>query len=148
MATPMATQIARIIDPVTITDGETVAGNLDCLNADWASIDVLLGTAQTTAAGTLEFSVLHSNDTVVTNFATLAATVSLSNIGTQTGKVRSIEVNAAHRKRYLRLAVTAGAASGDVIIGAVGRLHRMDVEPENTTDMVVSTSDQSIQLLP
>ena len=145
MATPLAYQVSRLIDPVLITDGETVTASLDCLNADWASIDILLGTAQTTAAGTLQFSILHSDD--LTTYATLAATVSLSNIGTQTGKVRTIEVNTKHRKRYLKLSVTAGAASGDVNIGAVARLHRLDTDPESTSDMVASTTDQTLQLL-
>ena len=67
-----------LLRPQLVTDGATVTANLDCAGAAWASVRVNLSTEETTHANASTVSLLESDDTVVTNFATITADQSVN----------------------------------------------------------------------
>ena len=128
-----------------VTDGATVTANLDCRGADYARIIVNLGAEETTNATTVTLSLLESDDTVVTNFATVTANATP---GLENAHQRVYHVDMRNRKRYLRLSFTAGTGTGsNAYVGAVADLYLQDEAPASTSDMVASTND-AVTILP
>jgi len=122
-----------LLRPQLVTDGATVTANLDCAGAAWASVRVNLSTEETTHANASTVSLLESDDTVVTNFATITADQS---VNLETGQEVRYEVDLLGRKRYLRLSYTAGTGTGnDITVGSIGSLSRNVVAPASTTAM-------------
>ena len=96
--------------PQGITDGATVTANLDTRGADYATGRLNFAAEDTTTVGTdPALSLLESDDTVVTNFATITAD---QTVDTTAATVAKYEVDLRGRKRYLRLSVTAGTVTG------------------------------------
>ena len=62
-----------VIAPVAKTNSATATGNLDCLGAAYATIRIALASEINTNAVGPTLSLLESDDTVVTNFATITA---------------------------------------------------------------------------
>lgn len=123
----------------TVTDGATVTANLDMKGADYATIIINLGTEETTDATTAVISVLSSDDTVVSNFATIVANRSEATVDPHQ-VVYNIDTKTA--KRYLRLSFTAGTGTGsNQLISANAITSRLGQEPSATSDMVASTND-------
>ena len=117
----------------------TQAATLDCIAADYATIIVALGSAANTNAVGPSLALQSSDDTVVTNFATVVANVTqtITNIN-----LRVYHVDQRAGKRYLRLLVTPATSTNDPITGsAVGILSIKEQAPSNTTAMVGSTND-------
>lgn len=119
----------------------TSSARWDLSGCDYAVLDVVLGvrTHSTTAACTL--SVLTSNDTVVTNFATAVADQSQTP-GTAQKMVRYL-IDTRAAKRYLRLVTTPGTvATADAIaITAVLHKGRQAVQADAAADLTASTND-------
>lgn len=134
----------QLLAPQGITDGATVTANLDTKGHDAVSIVVNCAAEESTHAANSTLSLLQSDDTVVTNFATIVANKSLD---LAAAKVHRYEVDMKGKKRYLRLSVTAGTTTGgNITVGAVAALHRSAEEPSGTTDILASTSD-SVQVV-
>ena len=139
MIESLKTKDEVMLAPQTVTDGATVTANLDCVGADWAKINVLCSAEESTHAANSTISLSESDDTVVTNFATVTANTSLD---LTASKQQRFEVDLRGRKRYLRLSFTAGTTTGgDVDVAAVASLGRLAQGPGSTSDMVASTSD-------
>jgi hypothetical protein len=130
-----ATKTVQLFASQLVTDGATVTANLDCLGAKSAKVIVNVSTEETTHSANYTVELSHSDDTVVTNFATIRANVVLD---PQTARI--IVDDVVIKKRYLRVKVTAGTTTGgDLYIGAIGILSRLSEEPKNTSDMTDST---------
>jgi hypothetical protein len=118
-----------LISPRSQTNTQTNTANLDTKGAFASELN-------TNAVGpTLVLS--HSDDTVVTNFATL---------DTQTGvdltAAREVHygVDLRGKKRYLRLAVTTATATNDnVTFAAVATLSDLENSPNGTTSVADTT---------
>lgn len=141
-------QVQRALSSVVlssqlVTDGATVTANIDTRGYAAATIIVNLGAEETTHAANSTLSLLSSDDTVVSNFATVIADKSLD---LTVAKQHRYEVDLLGGKRYLRLSFTAGTTTGgDVRVGAESLLYRASEDPVGTTDMVGSTND-SVQV--
>jgi hypothetical protein len=121
------------------TNSATTTANFDTLGADFASIMISFGAELNTNAAGPTVSVLSSDDTVVTNFATVVAnrTEDLAN-----AHHLVYWVDTKYAKRYLRLSVTTGGTTNDnITFAAIGSLHKLEEAPQNTTEMVASTND-------
>ena len=100
-----------VFAPTSTTNGATTAGTFDTLGYDYATVDLI---ATTTNDATNNFSVLtlsESDDTVVTNFATISGFVGDTDFTIANGDASNpygtkLNVDLRGRKRYLRLAVT------------------------------------------
>ena len=119
----------------------TTSARWDLSGCDYAVLDVIIGarTHSTTAACAL--SVLTSNDTVVSNFATVVTDQSQTP-GTAIKMVRYL-IDTRTTKRYLRLTSTPGTvATADAIaITAVLHKSRQAVSADAAADLTASTND-------
>ncbi len=117
-----------------MTNSATVTANFDTQGAAYASIRIALASEINTNAIGPTLSVLESDDTVVTNFATIVADRTAEAI--VTAKVVTYHVDMRGRKRFLRLSVTTGVTTNDdVTFGAVGTLTRLGDTPGALTNM-------------
>ncbi len=122
-----------------MTNSATVTANFDTIDGttgtkgDYATILLNLGSEINTNAIGPTLSILESDDTVVTNFATITADRSAEDI---TGAVPGIyNIDLRGRKRYLRLSVTTETTTNDnVEVGAVGLLSRNKQDPSSATE--------------
>lgn len=132
-------QDSLVIAPQAMTNSATVTANLDCAGADYATIRIALASEINTNAVGPTLSLLSSDDTVVTNFATIVADRTAEDI--TAAKEVTYGVDLRGKKRYLRMSIsTATATNDDVTVAAIGTLSRMDEQPSGTTsagDVVV-----------
>ena len=123
-----------LLAPQAMTNSATVTANLDCKGADYATIRINFAAELNTNAVGPTISVLESDDTVVTNFATIVANRTAEDL-TSAKEVR-YEVDMRARKRYLRLSVsTATATNDDITVGSIATLTRNASDPASTSDM-------------
>jgi hypothetical protein len=126
-----------LISPRSQTNTQTNTANLDTKGASYATIRVAFASELNTNAVGPTLVLSHSDDTVVTNFATL---------DTQTGvdltAAREVHygVDLRGKKRYLRLAVTTATATNDnVTFAAVATLSDLENSPNGTTSVADTT---------
>ena len=128
-----------LIAPQAMTNSATVTANVDTAGAAYATIRVPLASEINTNAIGPTLSLLESDDTVVTNFATVTADRSAEDI--TAAKAVTYGVDLRGRKRYLRLSVTTETTTNDnVTLAAVATLSRKTEGPAGTTgagDVVV-----------
>ena len=122
-----------LIAPKAQTNSATTTANLDTKGANYATIRVAFASELNTNAVGPTLVLSQSDDTVVTNFAT---------IDTQTGldltAAREVlyGVDLRGKKRYLRLAVTTATATNDnVTFAAVATLSDLENAPNGTTSV-------------
>jgi len=129
-----------LIAAQSMTNSATVTANLDCIDADYATIRISFASEINTNAVGPTISLLESDDTVATNFATITADRTSETIVAAKGVVYHVDLRG--RKRYLRLSVTTDTTTNDnVTLAAIATLSRLDEAPSSTTDMVASTND-------
>lgn len=116
--------------------------NVDCDEANYATIIVGISSGLTTDAVAPTISLLESDDTVATNFATVTADNTLAIASAMATQVYKVDLKG--RKRYLRVSVTPGTVATDdaVTVHAFAQLADLTVGPASTTDMVGTTNDQ------
>ena len=117
-----------VLSSTLMTNTKTQTANFDTLGADYATLRVSLGSEINTNAVGPTISLLSSDDTVVSNFATVVANKTAVDI--TTGNVITYGVDLRGGKRYLRLScTTATATNDDVTVSAVGTLSRQETNP-------------------
>ena len=133
-----ACQTFLLISPETMTEAETVSGLLDCDRCAAATIHVAIA-ANGTVTELTTVSLLEDDTTVVTDFATVVANVT---VALSAAHAVTYHVDRRGRARYLRLTVTTGAATNcDTVVAAVANLYKMYEAPGGTADMRGSTND-------
>lgn len=122
-----------LIAPQAMTNSATVTANLDCQDASYATIRIALASEINTNAIGPTLSLLQSDDTVATNFATVVANRTAEDITSAKEVTYGIDLRG--KKRYLRLSVTTATATNDnVTLAAIATLSRQRVNPAGTTD--------------
>ena len=122
-----------------VTDGATITANLDCGSAAYATVRIIFGGEQTGSATATVLSLLISDDTIVTNFATVTANLAPD---LQTTHMVRYEVDCKARGRFLRLSFTAGTETGsDQSSLAIATLWRHGTAPSLTASLNSSTDD-------
>ena len=134
----------RLLGPTSMTNSATQTANLDLVTSrgkvDKVAISILFAVELNTNAVGPTISLLHSDDTVATNFATVVANRTAEDLAV--AKLLRYNVDCQGLKRYLRLSVTTATATNDnITFAAMATLHHIDREPGSTTDMVSSTND-------
>lgn len=132
-------QHSQIIVGRAITNNATASASIDTNGADYATIIVNLSSQANTNAVGPTISLLESDDTVVTNHATVTADITGATAAT--GKPIVYGVDLRGRKRYLRLTVSTATATNDNLVGASADLllSRLKSGPAGTT-AIVSTN--------
>ncbi len=111
----------------------TRAATVDTRGFAYASIRVNLSSGANTNAVAAALDLQESDDTVVTNFATITAQTSKA---VTAANSHTFHVDMRGRKRYLRLLLTPATATTDLIsVGAVANLSRAGEWPSSTTEM-------------
>lgn len=112
-----------MLAPITaVTTARTA--NLDCADANYATIRVLLGAELNTNSTNVAIQLSESDDTVVTNFATFDATFNRT-VDNTSGTVATSHIDLEGRKRYVRLTVTPDTTTNGVVLtGAVASLQK------------------------
>ena len=106
--------------------------NLDCAGANYATIRLALGVEANTMSTNVTVSLLESDDTTPSNFATFNAAYSQV-VDNAAATVATLNVDLEGRKRYLQLAVTPDtSANGAVISSAVATVFK-DVITDSAT---------------
>ena len=109
---------------LTGTTAATTAStaNLDCQGADYATIVVLVSAEANTDSTNVVASLLESDDTVATNFATFDSAHERT-IDNTAAAIGTFHVDRRGRKRYLRLSLTPDTTTnGAVIVAASGQV--------------------------
>lgn len=123
-----------LLSPHAMTNSATVTANLDCKGAGHATLRLLFAAELNTNAVGPTLSVLDSNDTVVSNFATVTA--NRTNEDLTAAKEVRYEIDLRKRKRYLRLSVTTGTATNDnVTVACIATLTRNQEDPNTDAEM-------------
>lgn len=129
-----------------MTNSATATANFDTLGpngegqAGHATVTINLQTEINTNAIGPTISLLESDDTVVTNFATVVADRTAEVI--VAAKLVVYHIDLRGRKRFLRLSVTTETTTNDnITVSALGVLTAPKIAPASTGDMVSSTSD-------
>lgn len=121
-----------LINNKQATAAATATAIFDTQGAGYATIRVSLASAINTNAVGPTLSLLQSDDTVVTNFATVVA--NLTGVSIASGRHVLYGIDLRGKKRYLRLTATAATATNDTItVTAVGTLSKLENGPNGTT---------------
>lgn len=110
-----------LLAPVTAATTARTA-NLDCQDANYATIRVVLGAEANTNSTNVTIQLSESDDTVATNFATFDADFNRT-VDNTSGVVATNHIDLDGRKRYIKLTVTPDTTTnGAVISSAVATL--------------------------
>ena len=125
------------------TNGATATARIDTRGFDYAIVRVPFDTWTNSSSATATISMLHSDDTVVTNFATIVA--NKTHAVTDAATMVSYRIDLRGKKRYLRTTITPGATTNDLVTCGVDySLYRPDEAPGNTTDMTHTAYDGAV----
>ena len=120
-----------LLAPITAATTARTA-NLDCAGATSAKIVIPLSAEVNTNSANVVIQLSESDDTVVTNFATFAATFNRT-VDNTTATVATNLIDLDGRKRYLRLAITPDTTTnGAVSSAAVATLYRDVISDAST----------------
>ena len=126
-----------LIAPKAQTNSATTTANLDTVGAGYATIRVAFASELNTNAVGPTLVLSHSDDTVVTNFATLDTQTALD---LTAAKEVLYGVDLKGKKRYLRLAVTTATATNDnLTFSAIATLSDLEDAPNGTTSVAGTT---------
>lgn len=126
-----------LIAPKAQTNSATTTANLDTVGAGYATIRVAFASELNTNAVGPTLVLSHSDDTVVTNFATLDTQTA---IDLTAAKEVLYGVDLKGKKRYLRLAVTTATATNDnLTFSAIATLSDLEDAPNGTTSVAGTT---------
>ncbi len=132
-----------LVAPQSMTNTATVTANLDTRGAAYATLRIAFASEINTNAVGPTISLLTSDDTEVTNFATVVA--DRTSEAFVTAKALIYHVDMKGLKRYLRLSVTTATATNDnVTLGVISTLTRRGDLPASTSDMVATTADNVV----
>ena len=126
-----------LIAPVAKTNTATASASLDTVTtrgkANYARILINFASEINTNAVGPTISLLHSDDTVVTNHATMVANRTAEDI--TNAKSLAYHIDLRGKKRYIRLTVTTATATNDDI--TVGATYDLDLgqNSASTSDM-------------
>jgi len=115
--------------PSVLISGTTAAttartANLDCQSANHATIVITTSAEANTDSTNVVLSVLESNDTTASNFATFNSAHERT-IDNTAAAVAVVHVPLVGRKRYLRVSLTPDTTTnGAVIVSAAALLHK------------------------
>lgn len=125
---------SQLVAARAVTNNATVTANLDTNGADYATIIVNISSELNTNAVGPTISLLESDDTTASNFATVTADISGDAVS---AKPIVYGVDLRGRKRYLRLSISSATATNDHFTASADAvLSRVKVGPAGTTGIV------------
>jgi len=124
---------SQLVAARAVTNNATVTANLDTNGADYATIFVNISSELNTNAVGPTISLLESDDTTASNFATVTANITGDAVA---AKPIVYGVDLRGRKRYLRLSISSATATNDHFTASADAvLSRVKVAPAGTTGL-------------
>lgn len=120
-----------LLTPLAAATTERTA-NLDCQGAHYATIRVALGAELNTNSTNVVLSLLESDDTTASNFATFNAAFNRT-VDNTAATVATCHVDLEGRKRYLRIKVTPDTTTNGPVTSSVSATVYKDVISTATT---------------
>ena len=130
--------MGTVLSPQLVTDAATITGTIDTRGFAYLTIEWNADTEEGSGASATVLSILESDDTVITNFATITANVAPDYVNPH---LRTYAIDLRGRKRYLRISFTAATETGDITISGTYRLYRGATAPNSTTEMTDGSND-------
>lgn len=135
-----------LLAPASQTNSATRTANLDTRGAAYATIRMAFASEINTNAVGPTISLLESDNTTVTNFATFSSDFERTAEDITGAKQIVYRTDLRGRKRYLRLSVTTATATNDnVTMGAVASLTRNAIEPASEASQALDTNSVVVQ---
>lgn len=123
-----------MITPQLLTNADAPTARIDLKGVDYVVLSLQFSIELNTNAVGPGISLLSSDDTIVTNFATITADRATEDL--TAAKIVEYRVDARNHKRYLRLVVTNEATTdGDHTLSVLAIKSRLDADPASTSDM-------------
>lgn len=107
-----------LLAPITAATTARTSSNLDCSDANYVTLDIVLGAELNTNSTNVAITVKESDDTTATNFATFNATFNRT-VDNTTGTVATCHIDMEGRKRYLNVTVTPDTTTNGAVISSV-----------------------------
>lgn len=111
------------------------AGNLDCQGADYATFLVSVTAEANTNSTGVVLSVLESDDTETTNFATFSTNHAVT-IDNTAAVVHKACVDMKGRKRYLRVVATPDTTTNGAVLCSISALLNKEVKAASDSESV------------
>ena len=130
-----------LLAPQAVTHGATAAANFEVNGqGSYATIRVLLASEANTNATGPTISLLESDDTVVTNFATVVADRTAEDITNAKAVVYKVDLRG--RKKVLRVTVTppSGSTNNNITVSADGTISHCKDGPSSEAEMAGDTT--------
>lgn len=125
---------SQLIASRAVTNNATATANLDTNGADYATIVVNISSEANTNAVGPTISLLESDDTTASNFATVTADITGDAVA---AKPIVYGVDLRGRKRYLRISISSATATNDNFTASADAiLSRLKQGPAGTTGIV------------
>lgn len=135
-----------LLAPASQTNSATRTANLDCAGASYATIRMAFASEINTNAVGPAISLLESDDTTASNFATFSSDFERAAENITTAKQIVYRTDLRGRKRYLRLKVTTDTTTNDnVTMGATAVLSRKAIEPASEANQASDTNTVVVQ---
>jgi hypothetical protein len=145
MIPAQAKSLHLLLASASQTNSATRTANLDCAGASYAEIVMNFASELNTNAVGPTVSLLESDDTTATNFATFNSDFETTTLDITNNVLRSYQLDLRKRKRYLRLSVTTKTATNDnVTLGAHAFLSRKSQEPASEANMAGDTNSSVV----
>lgn len=133
------TKVVQLVTSAKITDGATASGYMDTLGFRYATVVVNLSAEEGTDAASSTVSIQQGDTT--SSYVTTGLQANQTDTN-DAARNHVFQVDLKGKKRYIKLAVTAGTSTGsDLIVGAVAVLSKAEQTPSGTAAMVASTND-------
>ena len=139
---PQSKVVVFLLTTSVTNAGTATSQNLDCMGADFVSIDLVQTTSNNTTNNPSVLKLQQSDTTDASNFSDLSGFVgdtdfTIPTVGTNTATISSYKFNVdmRHRKRYLRLLVSP-VTSQDFT--ALANLHLNERSPVSAADVNAS----------
>lgn len=136
-----AKTVHLVLASASQTNSATRTANLDTAGAGYAELVLNFASEINTNAVGPTLSLLESDDTNASNFATFSSDFERSAEDLTAAKVLQFGVDLKGRKRYLRLSVTTATTTNDnVTMGAVAHLSKKAIGPATEAAMAGDTN--------
>ena len=133
-----------LLPPIVSTNGMTQCMSFDRSGADYCVMDIIGGT-NVTSTQVFSTIVVSESDTItsptsMTAIAALSGSTATSTTygfaipslsATSIGSVITLQFDLRARKKYIGLTLTASAAGGSAVIGAIAKLYRTEESPDS-----------------
>ena len=107
-----------LLAPITAATTARTSSNLDCADANYVTLDIVLGAEVNTNSTNVAITLKEADDTNATSFATFNASYNRT-VDNTASTVATCHVDMEGRKRYLNVTVTPDTTTNGAVLSTV-----------------------------